>query len=264
MPELPEVETKRRYIEKTSLNKQINSVKVIDDRILRDISPATLKKSLKGTSFLKTSRRGKYLLLKTSVGTTLLMHFGMSGDVVYASSGELQPKWTRVTFCFKDGSALNYTSKRMLGKISLYNTDNPSEIPDISRLGLEPLERSMTFRVFSEIIKSRNTTVHQVLMQQELIAGIGNIYSDEIAFQAGILPYRKTIDLREVELRALFDKMKWVLKKAVDLDDDLDNMGKLFIIPNRVKGGTCPHGHGELSHRTIGGRTSYYCRKCQK
>ncbi|MBN1289454.1 MAG: hypothetical protein JXA49_07460 [Actinobacteria bacterium] len=264
MPELPEVEIKRRYLEKTSLGKSIKNVQAIDGRILDSVSPVSLGRSLKGRKLLKARRRGKYILLTTSDNNTLLMHFGMSGDAVFTGKGEPRPKWTRVIFHFENGSALNYTSMRLLGKIAFYKTANESEIPDISKLGPEPLETSMGFDKFNEMITGHSTTIHQILMRQELVAGIGNLYSDEITYQAGVLPYRKTGNLLEVEIRSLFDKMKWVLKTAVKLDADLEDKADLFLIPNRKKDGTCPRGHGKLSKRTIGGRTSYYCTTCQQ
>lgn len=264
MPELPEVEVKRRYIEKTSLDKYIKSVQALDDRILDSVSPISLGKSLKGRKFLEARRRGKYVLLATSVDSMLLMHFGMSGDAVFTKKGETRPKWTRVILHFENGTALNYTSMRLLGKIALYETTDEFAVPDIAKLGPEPLGTSMNLKKFKEIITGHNSTIHQILMRQELIAGIGNIYSDEITYQAGVLPYRKTSDLQETEIKGLFDKMKWVLKTAIRLNADLEGKADLFLVPNRKKNGTCPRGHGALLKKTIGGRTSYYCPNCQK
>lgn len=264
MPELPEVEVKRQYIDRTSLGLTIAGVHVHDDRVLDSISPSLLGESLHRLEFTKTRRRGKYILLSTSVDKTLLVHFGMSGDIFFTKKSEPQPKWTRVVFDFDNGASLNYTSMRLFGKISLYGTTQESEIPDIAKLGPEPLGKAMNKKTFEAIITSHNTTIHQLLMEQELIAGIGNIYSDEITYQAGILPFRKTGELADSEIGSLFDRMKWVLRTAIKLNADLDGKADKFIIPNRKKGGCCPRGHGALLKKTIGGRTSYYCPVCQQ
>lgn len=258
MPELPDVEVKRKYIESTSMGKAIASVKAPSSRVLKNVTPTSLNSKLKGQELVGTKRRAKFILIQTSGGGTLLMHFGMTGDVSFRAEGEDAPKYCKARFVFSDGSSLFYTDPRMFGRIALYSTQDDSRIPDIAGLGPEPLDRSFTFKKFDSILRSHNTTVHQVLMDQSLIAGIGNIFSDEIAYQASVLSYRKTSDLTDGERRILYDKMKWTLRKAIDLDADLDRRADLFLIPHRGKGGTCPHGH-PLESRTIGGRTSWFC-----
>jgi formamidopyrimidine-DNA glycosylase len=263
MPELPDVEVKRKYIEKTSLNKRIASVAAPQTRVLRHITPASLDKGLRGSKLVTTKRRAKFILIGTDSGGTLLMHFGMTGDVVLRKKGEEEASYTKAEFVFSGGSALDFTDPRMFGRIALYETQDERLIPDVAGLGPEPLDRSFTFKKFEAIVRGHNTTIHQLLMEQNLIAGIGNIYSDEIAYQARVLPYRKTSDLGDAEVRKLYDKMKWSLRKAVELDADLDDHADLFLIPNRGKSGRCPHGH-PLTSRTIGGRTSWFCATEQK
>jgi formamidopyrimidine-DNA glycosylase len=188
VPELPEVEVKRKYIEETSLGRVIDRVAAKKTRILRNVTPAKLSRDLKGQKFVEARRRAKYLLIATSEGDTLLMHFGMTGDAVFRSKGEAVPKFDKVEFHFSDGNALHFTDIRLFGRIALYETTDEREIPDVSGLGPEPLDRSFTFAKFSAIVRSHNTTIHQLLMEQQLIAGIGNIYSDEITYQADASP----------------------------------------------------------------------------
>ena len=191
------------------------------------------------------------------------MHFGMTGDVAFHKRGEDESKYTKAEFRFAGGGALDFSDPRMFGRIALYDTTDEKEIPDVRDLGPEPLDRSFTCKKFSSIVRSHNTTIHQLLMEQNLIAGIGNIYSDEITYQARVLPYRKTPDLSDAEVRRLYDKMKWSLREAIKLDAELDGHEDRFLIPNRGKGGKCPHGH-QLTSRTIGGRTSWFCTEEQK
>ncbi|MHB8895501.1 MAG: Fpg/Nei family DNA glycosylase [Candidatus Geothermincolia bacterium] len=263
MPELPDVEVKKNYIARTSLNLKIAGVSALKSRVLRNVTPASLDRDLRGRELVSARRRAKFVLIGTDRGETLLMHFGMTGDAAFRKKGEDEPRFVKVAFRFVGGGTLYYTDPRMFGRIALYDTLDESEIPDVAGLGPEPLDRSFTFKKFAGIVRSRNTTIHQLLMEQDLIAGIGNIFSDEITYQAGVLPYRKTGDLSDPELRLLFDKMKWTLRKAIELDADLDRRADLFLIPHRGKGGECPHGH-PLHMKTIGGRSSYYCAVEQK
>lgn len=258
VPELPDVEVKGKYIARTSVGRPILGVSAKKTRILDNVTPASLARALKGTQFTGVKRRGKYLLIGTGAGDTLLMHFGMTGDVVFLEKGETEPKFDKAAFVFNDGTSLHFTDIRMFGRLALYHTLEGSEIPAIARLGPEPLDRSFTFAKFAAIASSHRTTIHQVLMDQELIAGIGNIYSDEITYQAGVLPDRRADSLSDDELRRVYDKMKWTLRRAIALDADVYSRPDVFLIPHRDKKGVCPHGH-PLESRTIGGRTSYYC-----
>ncbi len=264
MPELPDVEARRRYFEEATAGKKVEKVSVSDARILDRTTPAALARGLKGARFTDTNRRGKYLLAHTDKPVTLLLHFGMTGDLVYREKGKQRPRYDRAAFCFEGGSCLHFTDQRLFGKVALYRETADEDIPDIAKLGPEPLGRSFTLRRFASIVKGHRTTIHQLLMDQELIAGIGNIFSDEITYQAGVRPDRLTTSLSDEEIRRLFDRTKWVLKRAIQLNADLDGHADTFIIPNRGKDGECPGSHEKLARKTIGGRTSYYCPSCQK
>jgi formamidopyrimidine-DNA glycosylase len=264
VPELPEVEARRKYLQSTSLGRRIERVKVLDKRVLHDTTPARLTGRLKGATFTEAGRRGKYLLVHTDCGEILMMHFGMTGSLLFEKKSAEPPRFDRVEFHLQPDSVLYFIDQRLFGKIALYPTDDPRAIPEVARLGPEPLDRAFTYRKFSEIVRSRNTTIHQLLMDQELIAGIGNLYSDEITYQAGVRPDRKTSSLSDKETRRLYDKMKWVLRRSVELDAELDEHADRFLIPNRKRDGECPRTHQKLEKKTIGGRTSYYCPTCQK
>jgi formamidopyrimidine-DNA glycosylase len=264
MPELPDVEVRRKYLERNALGRPIAGISVSDPRSLEGVTPAALGRGLKGASFTAARRRAKYTLLPTDRGNTVLMHYGMTGDVLVRSKGEPRPRFNKVEFHFTDGGALDFSDIRLFGKIALYPTTDEDEIPDVAHLGPEPLGRSFTFKVFRGIVRNHRITIHQLLMDQSLIAGIGNIFSDEICYQAGVRPDRNTSSLTDVEIHRLFDKTRWVLRRAIALDADLDGHADEFIIPNRVKGGRCPHSGDLLVKKTIGGRSSYYCPKCQK
>ncbi|MBK5093634.1 MAG: hypothetical protein JJE48_08995, partial [Actinobacteria bacterium] len=159
---------------------------------------------------------------------------------------------------------LHYINMRLIGKVALYPTADETDIPEIAKLGPEPLDRGFTYKKFHDAIGEHETTIHQVLMEQERIAGIGNIFSDEITYRAGVRPDRKVKDLSDDEMRRLYDEMKRVLRRAIELDAELDDHADEFLIPNRVRNGECPRGHGKLVKKTIAGRSSYFCPVCQK
>lgn len=258
MPELPEVEVKRKLIERMCAGKTVTAVEAPPSRVLRNVTQASLRRGLVGRKLVAARRRAKFVLIEVGGGSTLLIHFGMTGDAVFVDGAREFPLYWKARFVFAGGGSIFYTDPRMFGRIALYPTLDQGGIPDLAGLGPEPLERSFTLARFGAALRSRNTTVHQALMDQRLIAGIGNIYSDEITWQARVLPYRKTLDLDDGELRLLYEKMKWTLRRAVALDAELDRRKDIFLIPHRGKGGRCPNGH-LLESRTIGGRTSWYC-----
>jgi len=265
MPELPDVEVRKRMLESTSLGKKIVRVSVLEKRVLgENTTPAILSKGLKDSVFKSVKRRGKYLLIRTNRDKILLIHLGMSGDLIFREKSREKPKWSRVEFYFGDGSCLHYINIRLIGKVALFETLDDSKIQEIAKLGPEPLERAFTFAKFASLVRSHSTSIHQLLMTQELIAGIGNIYSDEITFQAGVLPFRNTETLTEAEIKKLYDEMKRVLRTAIKLGADLDPYPERFLIPNRIKGGTCPRDGTPVKSKKIGGRTSYFCPACQK
>ncbi len=264
MPELPDVEVKKRYLEETSLDRKVSRVRVTDSRVLGGgTTPESLDRALKGRSFQRAARRGKYLLVDVERAGTLLMHFGMTGDLVSISRGDEVPRFEKVSYDFSGGGALCFTDIRMFGKVAYFETRDLEEIPDVAKLGPEPLSRSFTLKKFSSLLDDRSTSVHQVLMDQHLIAGIGNEYSDEIAFQAGIRPDRKVSSLSPAEVEQLFDRMKWTLRRGIALGADLDRKPDEFLHPHRVKDGTCPTSGTRLVRKTLGGRSSYYCPDCQ-
>lgn len=264
MPELPEVEARKRYLEKTSLARTVERVSVTDRRILEDTTPSALGRALRGARFESADRRAKYLLVRTDHESTLLIHFGMTGDLFFRQRGESKPKFSRVEFHFEEGSCLHFTDLRLFGKLAIYDTTDWALIGDIAKLGPEPLGRGFTFRAFRDIVKGHRTTIHQLLMDQGLIAGIGNLYSDEITYQAGVRPDRGASSLSDAEIRRLYDMTKWVLRRAVELDAELDEQADIFLLPNRGRNGQCPVTHDKLVKKTIGGRSSYYCPACQK
>lgn len=258
MPELPEVETFRDYLESTSMGQAIERVSVLSPEILEGIKAPQLRSRLEGRRFRSTGRHGKYLLVQLDSGERLSLHFGMTGCLQHLEEGEETPPYARLMFDFDSGSRLAFICQRKLGRVSLLGRGE--SIGTAKRLGPDALD--MDFEAFRTALQRRTAVLKSALMNQKLIAGIGNLYSDEILFQAGIHPQTRVAQLDEEALERLFEKTREVLRTAVDLHADFEKFPGHYLIPHRGRGGECPEG-GELRRTKISGRTSYYCPRCQ-
>ena len=258
MPELPDVENFRKYLEKTSLHQTIRSIKVSLTRILDQVSPQELKRALVGTQLTETLRHGKHLFAKTANGEWLTMHFGMTGFLQYFDTLSKDPSHERLLISFENGNFLAYVNQRMFGRVGL--CDSPEDYIKEHSLGPDALHIEKW--QFLELIAHRKTPVKSVLMNQKLIAGIGNEYSDEILFQARIHPLRKTDTLNASELSALYSSTKRVLETAVELGADKNSLPDSFMLKNRGKARQCPGG-GKMEMVKLSGRSSYFCPDCQ-
>lgn len=261
MPELPDVEAILKYLKGTSLHKRIDTVKVLNSRIVKG-GIRDLKYGLIGHSFQEARRRGKFVIVKTDLPNYLILHFGMTGNLRYFKNERCMPPHTRVLFGFQNSYHLAYISQRMLGGIWLI--EYPEQLPTIALMGPEPLDPDFTLEVFQERFKNRSKTIKTLLMDQRFIAGIGNLYADEILFQAGIVPYRKAKDLNIKEGVRLYKKIREVLKEANKVNAEVWRLWHKFIIPHRYSDDICPRCGKDLESMSIGNRTTFFCPQCQK
>ena len=262
MPELPDVEIFKRYIDATSLHKKIDEVEVRAKDILEGVSSRTLKKALQGHSFERTARHGKQLFVAIKDGDWLTMHFGMTGDLKYFKNMDDDTPHDRMLISFSNGYHLAYDNQRKLGAIGLVKDVN-TFIQDHD-LGPDALEDTLDFEAFQEAVAGGRATIKSALMNQQRIAGIGNVYSDEILFQAGIRPDITTDDLDRDHLRHIYRSMKHVLRTAIERQADPDQMPKSWIIPHRRGDRVCPKCGGDIKDIRVSGRTAYYCPEDQK
>lgn len=258
MPELPEVETFKRYLDKTSLNQIIKSVKVIDNRVL-EIDESYLKKSVINNKFKSSTRYGKYLLV--SLGQKyLIMHFGMTGDLEYYNKKDDEPKFSKVIFHFNNNFNLAYTSRRMFGRLDI--ADSIENFIEKKKLGPDAFK--MSLEQFKEALKRRSAIIKNALLNQGFVAGIGNIYSDEILFRTKLNP-RTTIDsLDERKVKELYNNIKEVLQFGIEKQGDLSTYPDHFLIPHRKKEEHCPICKNEIEYVDLSGRRGFFCSNCQK
>ena len=257
MPELPEVETFKRYLNKTSLKQIILNVKVTDDRILKT-EETHLRKSLKGKKFESSIRHGKYLLVYLKP-RYLVMHFGMSGDLEYCDNKNDPPKFSKVIFQFDNGFSLAYISIRMFGKVFIANSIE--EFIENKKLG--PDAYKMTLEDFQEAVKRRSAIAKNALLNQSFIAGIGNIYSDEILFRTKIHPKTNINSLSDSKIKELFVNIKEVLEFGIKKKGDLSTYPNEFLIPHRKKEEKCPICNSDITRFEVSGRHGFFCPSCQ-
>lgn len=259
MPELPDVEVYRRYLDATSLHQEIAEVEIRTAKILEDISSARLKRDLKGRSMEATRRRGKYLFAELDSGKWFMMHFGMTGDLAYQKSLEDEPPYSRLLISFRNGYHLLYISRRLLGKVSVIS-DVEVFIKD-KELGPDVLE--IDYETFRNILKRGRGALKTALMNQKLFAGIGNVYSDEILFRARLHPKTRVGNLDEGHIKELFSKTKEVMETAIENGADPDKFPRSYLLPHRREGEKCPYCKDSVTRMKISGRSAYFCPACQ-
>ena len=259
MPELPEVETFKRYLDSTSLHRRITRLEVWDAYILKRVSARELKHRLKGRRFENSHRHGKHLFVRADDELWLRLHFGMTGSLEYLKHDEVAPKAARVIFHFADNCRLAFDDQRKFGEIELI--ENVDAFLQTRRLGPDALEISLSR--FKAIVGKHRGAVKAILLNQQLIAGIGNLYADEILFRARMHPATLATRLSDKDLRRLFRATRYVLDKAITLKTDFNRLPKSWLLPHRGNGGRCPRCGRALKSAIIGGRTAWFCTHCQ-
>jgi len=286
MPELPEVETIRRGLERRIVGARITAVKVGKPKMVRG-SVARFKKSIIGRSISRIERRGKLLAFAFSGGDTyMLLHLKMTGQLMYQNGGvlvvgghgssvvsDLPNKYSHVTFSFADGSRLFFNDQRQFGYLQM--VDRAAKESIWGAFGIEPLSETFTRPAFLKLLKARRMSVKAFLLNQQILAGIGNIYADEICFQANVLPDRLTSSLTDLERAALFASCQAILKKAVQhrgttFSHYRDSEGAMGGFRRYLKvygrdGETCVRcKKGLILKKTVAGRGTHFCAVCQQ
>lgn len=258
MPELPDVEGFRRYMARHASGKRITGVRVPSPAILRNTNPQGLSRALKGRVLTKPNRRGKWLLAPAG-RTTLILHFGMTGGFQWTSHPENEGRFDRVILEFADGE-LRYHNVRMLGGV--WTVRREDEVEQVTgKLG--PDAASVDADEFEEMLNGRRGGIKAALMNQRMIAGIGNELSDEILWQARVHPSRAVSSLGLRKRRDLYDAMRRVLVESMRRGRIPRHPGWLTS-QRGVRDPTCPRDGRRLTKTTVAGRTSYWCPRDQR
>ncbi len=286
MPELPEVETVRSGLQRLLPQKTVKSV-VFDWPKGFPNAPSDVDAFLVGSHIVSIRRRAKVLLIDLSTDYTLVCHLKMTGQFVYRGSksfgaghpndsliGDLPDKSTRVVIEFTDNSHLYFNDFRKFGWIRLLPTIQVSELDFFKRVGPEPLDDNFTDTLFiSRVQKRKNSSIKAVLLDQTVLAGVGNIYADESLWGAGIHPATKVCDISKTKLKMLHSELQFVLRLAIEKGGSTD---KNYVNAEGKRGSymdfarvfrreklPCPRCGTTIEKTRVAGRGTHTCPTCQ-
>jgi len=262
MPELPDVERFRRFFRANAAGRTVGALRA-DPTILRNCTPRTLSAALRGRRFDEPARHGKWLIAWTD-GPALLMHFGMTGYLLWADdegSTRTEPhRHDRLVIRFDEGGELRYRNMRKLG--GLWLAHDPDEVSGL--LGtLGPDALSVGRAEFLRLLARRRGGLKAALMDQTLLAGVGNLMADEILWQARLHPTHPVESLTAEERLQLHSALRRILRQAVATEDYAENRPGWLLHVRGRPGASCPRCRGPLSRMVAAGRTTYFCQRCQ-
>jgi formamidopyrimidine-DNA glycosylase len=268
MPELPEMENYRLLLSKLIVNKPIKDITITREKTI-NVDLENFRKQVQQQAIVSIARRAKHLLFILNSGPILLLHLMLGGSIYY---GKQAPERTaQVTLHFNDGSNLYFLGLR-LGYLHLHTADEVNRI--LVKLGPEPLDTHFRFEDFQHVLIGRRTNLKVTLVDQNVMSGIGNCYSDEICFIAQLLPTRRVNSLTEDEQKQLYQAIHAVLKEAIYfggyMDTPLyegDHLTGQFDAKCRVydrEGEPCPRCGNSLIKDEVSSKKSFYCLHCQK
>lgn len=259
MPELPDVEAFRRHLHREGLHRRIERIDLLDEAACKDTTPGALSEALRGQELSTTGRRGKHLFAPTTGASTLVLHFGMTGYPVIDGAAETVDPHERLRLHFDDGGRLSVVDQRRLGFVSV--TDDVDGYCAAHELGPDALDLSRAD--LQQVLRSVRGGLKSTLMNQTLLAGIGNIYSDEICFAAHLAPDRVAGELDDNEVRRLHRQLRRVLLTAADRDADPQRFPRGWLVRHRHEGDPCPRCGTPVQKARMAGRSAYYCPGCQ-
>jgi len=262
MPELPDVEAVARLLRRSVAGRRVTRVEVPDRSVVRSPAAWLFVRRLRGRRIRTIERRGKYLLVSLSGDRLMIGHLRMTGDfVVVPRRAPRRPHTRLVLGVGRDD--VRFVDQRRFGHVDLIDARDTGTFVGLRTLGVEPLTPAFSLSRLRTLLDGRRGTLKAFLLRQYLIAGIGNIYADEILFQARLHPARQVPTLRAAEVRALYRSIRGVLRRAVAA---LSRRGRPVggLIAVREPGGACPRCGGTLRIATIAGRTTYFCPRCQR
>jgi len=278
--ELPEVEVMKRDLEKDVVGRKISDAEVRSSKnamriIRRHGKRKEFTDAVEGHKFTKVERRGKYLLMHLDGGEVLVVHFGMSGQFIRGTKRVPLPQHTHVVLTFAQGGDLRYVDPRTFGEMFVTTADDLGKVKELQHIAIDPLDHVFTWNAFGGALASRAAKMKQLLMDQKFISGLGNIYSDEVLFAAGLRYDRMSDTLSSQEVRRLYRAMQEVLQESIryrgtTLEDEayVDLFGKPGEFQNELKvygraGLPCRRCRTPIQAVKISGRNAYFCPRCQ-
>jgi formamidopyrimidine-DNA glycosylase len=257
MPELPEVETLRRELERDVVGLRIKDVEVNDLKsIKRHAKKAPFVKLLDGAKITKVDRRGKYLVLNLDTGSALIIHLGMSGQLRRNAAKDAMATHTHVVLTFTQKGQLRFIDPRKFGEMFVVPADAiEDEVPELAHLGFDPVEQAVSWTAFGQAVIARSVKLKTLLTDQKFMAGIGNIYADEILHGAGLRYDRLSDSLSTQEIRRLYRAVVETLHDAIKYRGSTLSDGGYVDLQGKP---------GEYQeHHQVYDREGLACRRCR-
>ncbi len=272
MPEMPEVETVRRTLTPLAVGKTIKRVDVWYDKVIvGDVK--SFQQQLKGKTIEKIDRYGKYLLFRLG-DLTIVSHLRMEGKYRLITADAPREKHEHLQFIFTDGSALRYDDVRKFGRLQLVETGTERIVTGIKHLGPEALSPEFTEDYFAKALKNKTKKIKNLLLDQTVVAGLGNIYVDEVLWQAKINPVAESKDLTKQQVQDLYEAINSTIKEAIKLGGTtvhsfLNAEGQAGGYQDRLEvygraGEDCLRCGRKLVKIKVNGRGTTYCPNCQR
>ena len=277
MPELPEVETIRRELERDVIGKRIKTVEVPGARsIHRQASKKAFITRLEGTKFTAVDRKGMYLVLKIDTGDILVIHLGTSGQLLRNAAKDDVAKHTQVVITFTQTGQLRFVDPRAVGELFVTTPEElNAEVPELETLGVDPVEEPMSWQTFGHLLLKHKMKLKAFLTDQSIIAGLGDVYADEILFAAGLRYDRMSDSLSTQEMRRLYRSLVETLHDAIKYggstladEEYVDLAGKRgeyqehHKVYDREKE-ACRRCRTPIHKTKFQGRNTFFCTQCQ-
>jgi len=287
MPELPEVETVRKYLQKEAVGEEIKSVEVLKPKIVKEIPATSFKKKLKNQKINKVRRRGKYLLIDLD-DYTLVSHLRMEGYYHFNEKPQhpvtkkktiahfvnLEKKHDHIIFKFKSGRILSYNDSRQFGTMELVNLKDENSLKGVAKQGLEPGDEKLDVDYFIKETHNRKVAIKKILLEQTTISGLGNIYVDECLFASYIHPLTPVSLLSGKEIKLLLKEINIIIKEAIKMggttissftpDGEKIGFFQQQLKVYQRKGKPCLRCETLIEKIVVGGRGTHFCPQCQK
>ncbi|MBE0432525.1 bifunctional DNA-formamidopyrimidine glycosylase/DNA-(apurinic or apyrimidinic site) lyase [candidate division WOR-3 bacterium] len=274
MPELPEVETIKRELRPKVRNRQIVDCVILRKDIIAYPEPSRFCRKLVGEKIEDVGRKAKYLILELSNSKRLIFHLRLSGTIIVMSLNAEPVKFSRLILRLTD-SLLVFREPRVLGRVYLLESDDvPPNLMGFYKLGPEPISKDFDYRYLRSKLKHRTGRVKTLLLDQNICAGMGNIYSDEALFRAGIRPLRRACRITDVEMSRLAGTLKQVIEEGIEnfgtsvadyhRTDGTDGRFQNYLCVYGRENEPCRKCGTRIVYKKIGNRGTRYCPKCQK
>ncbi len=277
MPELPEVESLRSLLDRSVAGRTIVGGRIGKKPLRRRVTRDFIA-DVKGRRIERVARRAKYLLIELSGGLVIVAHLGMSGSITHrdavAGSFGLDPKHDHAEFALDNGTRLVFNDPRRFGILRLMDRASLSTLKELSALGPEPLGSDFTADYLADKARGRKVAIKNLLMDQRIVAGVGNIYASEILLRAGVRPTRRSARVTRAEIERIAKAVPQVLGEAIEgrgttFRNYLDSRGEPGRFATKLlvygrEGESCVKCGTPIRRVIVGQRASFYCPKCQR